>query len=177
MLKAIKIVGVASAATAAVYTATACQDYPLGLPLPLSRISIATSHCLHGAQPYSEWNWNWDKRHTNDAVDGAEKIIRKHYIFIRHGQYNTTGYNDEERYLTRLGQEQAKLTGERLSKLGLKYNRVVQSSMTRAKETCGIIIDQVPDLPAVETSDLLREGAPILPDPLHRSNEPDVCIL
>lgn len=172
MLKAIKIAGAVSVASAAVY---AYQDYTSSP----SSISIATSHCLRDTQllckePYSKWNWNWDKRHTYDVVDGTEKIIKKHYIFIRHGQYNINGYDDEEKYLTRLGREQAKMTGERLSKLGFKYSRVVQSSMKRAKETCSIITDQISDLPIVETSDLLREGSPILPDPLHRANEPEL---
>ena len=37
--------------------------------------------------------------------------VTRRLILIRHGQYNQKGEEDEERYLTELGREQARLTG------------------------------------------------------------------
>uniref|UniRef100_A0A8C4MCH3 Serine/threonine-protein phosphatase PGAM5, mitochondrial n=1 Tax=Equus asinus TaxID=9793 RepID=A0A8C4MCH3_EQUAS len=62
------------------------------------------------------------------------------------------------------GREQAELTGLRLASLGLKFNKIVHSSMTRAVETTDIISKHLPGVCKVST-DLLREGAPIEPDP------------
>ncbi|KAG8515038.1 Serine/threonine-protein phosphatase PGAM5, mitochondrial [Galemys pyrenaicus] len=62
------------------------------------------------------------------------------------------------------GREQAELTGLRLASLGLKFNKIVHSSMTRAVETTEIISKHLPGVCRVST-DLLREGAPIEPDP------------
>lgn len=101
------------------------------------------------------------------------------------------------------GREQAELTGLRLASLGLKFSKIIHSSMTRAVETTDIISKHLPGecglgasaqeqcslgrmLPAGEgpgrlwsgqhcapsssgvsrvSTDLLREGAPIEPDP------------
>lgn len=92
------------------------------------------------------------------------------------------------------GREQAELTGLRLASLGLKFNKIVHSSMTRAVETSDIISKHLPGEcgqarappsggrdgerprqghPSLRSSagvstvstDLLREGAPIEPDP------------
>ena len=38
--------------------------------------------------------------------------VTRRLILIRHGQYNQKGEEDEERYLTELGREQARLTGQ-----------------------------------------------------------------
>ncbi|EAW54825.1 phosphoglycerate mutase family member 5, isoform CRA_a, partial [Homo sapiens] len=65
---------------------------------------------------------------------------------------------------TGTGREQAELTGLRLASLGLKFNKIVHSSMTRAIETTDIISRHLPGVCKVST-DLLREGAPIEPDP------------
>lgn len=42
------------------------------------------------------------------------------------------------------GREQAELTGQRLAALGLKYNVLIHSSMTRATETANIISKYLP---------------------------------
>ncbi|XP_055511507.1 serine/threonine-protein phosphatase PGAM5, mitochondrial isoform X3 [Leucoraja erinacea] len=60
--------------------------------------------------------------------------------------------------------EQAELTGQRLASLGLNYDILIHSSMTRAKETATIIRKYLPGLEMM-SCDLLREGAPIEPDP------------
>ena len=42
------------------------------------------------------------------------------------------------------GREQAELTGQRLASLGLKYDVLIHSSMTRATETAQIISKYLP---------------------------------
>ena len=104
----------------------------------------------------------------------ADRII----VMVRHGQYNREGTQDSERYLTELGRKQADNTGERialvyshfLQKMDENGNKVtnniklVKSTMTRATETANIILKHLPDIEHTEC-DLIREGAPCLPDP------------
>jgi len=105
----------------------------------------------------------------------ANRII----VMVRHGQYNLDGTQDSERYLTELGKKQAEGTGQRLGLLYSKYLqkvdengnemknsniRLVKSTMTRATETANIILKQLPELEQA-SCDLLREGAPCIPDP------------
>lgn len=61
-----------------------------------------------------------------------EPEIGRTLIFVRHGQYT----HDPER-LTELGLEQARLTAEALQEWNI--DRIVSSTMPRAKETAGII--------------------------------------
>lgn len=138
-----------------------------------------------------KWDFNWDKREPESLVkplkgrfrqDDAEKrdqklekakaIATRHLILVRHGQYNLNGKTDEERQLTELGREQAKLTGLRLKELGLPYTRLIQSTMTRATETAQIICKENPTIP-VSSCNFLREGAPIKPDPPSASWRPE----
>ena len=62
------------------------------------------------------------------------------------------------------GREQAELTGLRLKELSFPYTLVVNSSMARAIETADIITKSLPNVPR-EQCDMLREGAPIPPEP------------
>ncbi|XP_042193540.1 serine/threonine-protein phosphatase PGAM5, mitochondrial isoform X2 [Callorhinchus milii] len=127
------------------------------------------------------WDSNWDKRDphslikpnkknkeaTEDVTSQLENYkvkATRHIFLIRHSQYNLNAQTDKERSLTSLGREQAELTGQRLASLGLNYNVIVHSSMTRAKETTAIISKHLPDVEIV-SCDLLREGAPIEPIP------------
>lgn len=137
--------------------------------------------------PKTSWDFDWDKRDpaslippqpTNNTVQTEDEIKKqqqklsaqvrptatRHLFLIRHGQYNLDGKVDEDRYLTKLGWEQAEFVAKRLKSLSLPYTKIVQSSMTRAKNTASVIAKQLPDVP-VSTCDLLREGAPIRPVP------------
>ncbi|KPP64802.1 serine/threonine-protein phosphatase PGAM5, mitochondrial-like [Scleropages formosus] len=96
----------------------------------------------------------------------------RHIILIRHSQYNLKGESDKERFLTSLGREQAELTGQRLATLGLKYDFIVHSTMTRATETANIISKHFPDVEKV-SCDLLREGSPIEPVPQVGHSKPE----
>ncbi|XP_072326106.1 serine/threonine-protein phosphatase PGAM5, mitochondrial isoform X2 [Scyliorhinus torazame] len=127
------------------------------------------------------WDSNWDKREPISLIKPNKKNkedsdelstqlenykvkATRHIFLIRHSQYNLSASTDKERILTSLGREQAELTGQRLASLGLNYDILIHSSMTRAKETAAIISKYLPDLEMM-SCDLLREGAPIEPIP------------
>ncbi|XP_009981952.1 PREDICTED: serine/threonine-protein phosphatase PGAM5, mitochondrial, partial [Tauraco erythrolophus] len=97
-------------------------------------------------------------------LDHCKAKATRHIFLIRHSQYNLDGRADKDRTLTPLGREQAELTGHRLASLGLKFDQIIHSSMTRATETTEIISKHLPGVKKIST-DLLREGAPIEPDP------------
>nr|XP_009665104.1 PREDICTED: serine/threonine-protein phosphatase PGAM5, mitochondrial [Struthio camelus australis] len=97
-------------------------------------------------------------------LDHCKAKATRHIFLIRHSQYNLDGRADKDRTLTPLGREQAELTGHRLASLGLKFDQIIHSSMTRATETTEIISKYLPGVKKIST-DLLREGAPIEPDP------------
>uniref|UniRef100_A0A8D0NY04 Serine/threonine-protein phosphatase PGAM5, mitochondrial n=3 Tax=Sus scrofa TaxID=9823 RepID=A0A8D0NY04_PIG len=97
-------------------------------------------------------------------LDHYKAKATRHIFLIRHSQYHVDASLEKDRTLTPLGREQAELTGLRLASLGLKFNKIVHSSMTRAIETTDIISKHLPGVCRVST-DLLREGAPIEPDP------------
>lgn len=121
---------------------------------------------------FQRWDDNWDKRKIlNLDKDAPKPTATRHYILIRHGQYNLKGATDSEKILTSLGREQAELTGKRLEELGLNVERIFESTMTRAKETSSIIQKSLQGVEVSQT-DLLREGAPICPEPSHPAWEP-----
>lgn len=134
------------------------------------------------------WDFNWDKRDPSALVNGKKKEsvtedpsseqdngkpkATRNILLIRHSQYNLSGVTDKERFLTPLGREQAEFTGQRLAALGLKYDLLIHSSMTRATETANIISKHLPGVDLV-SCDLLREGAPIEPVPPVTHWKPD----
>lgn len=144
----------------------------------------------------SKWDFNWDAREPeslikplkgqfndqdqnsyNEKLERAKAIATRHLILIRHGQYNLKGETDEERKLTPLGREQARLTGLRLKELDLPLTRIIQSTMTRAMETSGIIRESLSSSIPVSSCDFLREGAPITPDPPVGHWKPEAKVL
>ncbi|KAE8634809.1 hypothetical protein XENTR_v10002445 [Xenopus tropicalis] len=171
--KALIAGGSAAAAAAAILGAAAVGKSKGGPDLDiLSVVPAATG----------QWDRNWDRREPISMVNlskingetGEEELqlhlnkhkpkATRHIFLIRHSQYKLDGKTDFDRVLTPLGREQADLTGKRLSSLGFKYNHIVYSTMTRAKETTEIISKYLPDVKK-SSSDLLREGAPIRPEP------------
>jgi len=131
--------------------------------------------------PSVQWDHNWDQRaphnmvkprknmdeNNNEYSEMLEKAVPKasrHLILIRHGQYQDGEHTDEKRILTTLGREQADLTGSRLKELNYPYTLITNSTMTRAIETSNIIAKHLSDVPRA-SCDLLREGAPIPPEP------------
>jgi len=103
------------------------------------------------------WNKNWDGRHDKNVRPG--KDATRTILFIRHGQYHDYLKEREDKTLTELGKEQAHLTGKRLQEFGFKYNKLIISTMPRAKETGEIIHQYIGD-PEVVYSSLIEEGNP-----------------
>ncbi|RMC05887.1 hypothetical protein DUI87_17431 [Hirundo rustica rustica] len=99
----------------------------------------------------SYWDSNWDRRLGDLA--SADRFI----LMLSASETAKPRACDKCR-------EQAELTGRRLASLGLKFDQIIHSSMTRATETTEIISKHLPGVKKIST-DLLREGAPIEPDP------------
>ena len=101
---------------------------------------------------------------------------RIHRIYlVRHGQY-VHGKTDEEKKLTDLGREQAQITGKRLKTLldNMKdhppLTKVVFSTMTRATETCNLMLPYLLQSKSGSQCDIIacsmiREGACYKPEP------------
>ncbi|XP_053695115.1 serine/threonine-protein phosphatase Pgam5, mitochondrial isoform X1 [Sabethes cyaneus] len=132
---------------------------------------------------YSKWDYNWDHREPkslvepisemanpavqnrfNEKLDKKRAKVTRHLILVRHGQYNMEGKTDAERYLTEIGREQAAHSGERLKHLGIKFDCIVRSTMTRAQETAKIMSLSLPELKLHDDA-MLEEGAPAPPEP------------
>ncbi|XP_041349719.1 serine/threonine-protein phosphatase PGAM5, mitochondrial-like isoform X2 [Gigantopelta aegis] len=144
---------------------------------------IAYTSWTNNFEPSVKWISNWDSRDPESLLqapksgeidkntDDYKNLIKtktptasRHLVLIRHGHYNTDGLMDLERNLTKLGREQADITGQRLKALNKPYTELISSTMTRAMETAEIIHQYFPLLD-IERNDLLREGAPIPPEP------------
>jgi len=151
------------------------------------------SNCGETVEPASptdpclkKWDADWDKRDvkTTQKMDqltlgeGAnpEKPLKptatRHVLLVRHGQYNMEAKDDLDRHLTEVGKQQAQITGERLKDTGIKFDRVVVSTMTRAQETANLICQSLPVLPHEDCS-ALREGAPWPPIPTSTNWKPE----
>ncbi|XP_065579827.1 serine/threonine-protein phosphatase PGAM5, mitochondrial-like isoform X3 [Artemia franciscana] len=182
--------GIAGAVAAYVYQQTE-ESFRKNIPFRVSAFAGAKttnqSFSAEEASPSVKWDFNWDRRDPKFLVkpkknetddDLANRIMEvkpkasRHLFLIRHGQY-VVGPTDEERFLTPLGREQAKLTGQRLKELGFDYNLVLRSTMTRATETAMIIQDVLGET-KTKSCDLIREGAPIKPEPPVSHWKPEV---
>ncbi|KAF6018370.1 hypothetical protein EB796_023306 [Bugula neritina] len=138
-----------------------------------SRVKASWTTHHNTPEPSRKWDDNWDCRRPTPCkeVDSsgdkevAVPTATRHLILIRHGQYNLKGKQDQDRYLTELGKEQANMTGKRLKELNYPITKVVYSTMTRAQETGKIISSHLPEDVPVENCSLIEEGAPIPPEP------------
>lgn len=74
------------------------------------------------------------------------------------------------------GRKQAELTGQRLKDLGVPFSRLVYSTMTRATETAQLIHAYLEPLP-LEPCELIREGAPVPPEPPVGSWKPEAKVV
>jgi len=118
-------------------------------------------------QNHPKWDRNWDLREPgeDERRRGIFPTATRHLLLIRHGQYNLQGTNDKERSLTDLGKQQAAVTAARLATLSLPYSHITHSNMTRAIETAEIVAEALPNTPVLPADTILREGAPIRPEP------------
>ncbi|KAK9752009.1 Histidine phosphatase superfamily (branch 1) [Popillia japonica] len=133
-------------------------------------------------KPSTKWDDNWDFRAPpslihprklnsekdenviNEQLELMKSTATRHIILIRHGQYHIEGKSDEQRILTKLGRNQAEYAGKRLKELDFPYTDIIKSTMSRAQETGTIIAKFLPNIPVTECN-LIREGAPIPPEP------------
>uniref|UniRef100_A0A1I7XD38 Serine/threonine-protein phosphatase PGAM5, mitochondrial n=1 Tax=Heterorhabditis bacteriophora TaxID=37862 RepID=A0A1I7XD38_HETBA len=110
--------------------------------------------------PRGTWDDNWDFRSPDYLLNmekynnATEEEKRKMYqevkatatrniLLIRHGQYHL---DSEGKNLTPLGREQASLLGKRLAESGIKFDKLVMSTMQRATETANLILQHIPEL-------------------------------
>lgn len=149
----------------------------------LKSVSVfAATPTFDKRSPSKLWNDNWDFRDPkiilkksrpdlnecspefSEELKQRTPTASRNIFLIRHGQY-IYGNSDTECCLTKLGHEQAHLTGERLQELGITFDKVVISTMTRAKETGEDILSHLPSATNVRSCDMIREGVPIAPEP------------
>ena len=120
------------------------------------------------------------------------KVVHQ-IILVRHGQYDRDGCTDDAHKLTTIGRQQAEATGKRLETLLSSgqispVKTIYFSTMTRATETCQLILPQMLPTAAplilgsstfsvgtgsallasgirVEACSMIREGAVCRPSP------------
>lgn len=146
------------------------------------RVHASSKKKVDREESTRRWDFNWDRMGHSSATDPhapegeSPSVVKpsatRTLILIRHGQYEYCKDDPEKRILTDLGREQARLTGERLRELGQKYDIIHYSTMPRATETANVISKCLPDIPT-KNCDLLREGAPIRPEPPHSTWKPE----
>ena len=121
----------------------------------------------HTRPSTAKWDSNWDhrvesKENEKEGAENGKRGTSRHILLIRHGNYERNAAG--EKVLTTAGRWQAALTGQRLRHLNHPYSVIYHSTMPRAVETADLIHGTLPDTPLV-SCDLLREGAPAIPDP------------
>jgi len=133
--------------------------------------------CL--VKPLKEGATDEEKVAREEKLKESKPKASRILVMVRHGQYNLEGAEDKDRYLTELGRQQAEVTGKRLGELYARYLqrvdengnlaptqiKLVKSTMTRATETANIILKQLPVEIEQSSCDLIREGAPCVPEP------------
>jgi serine/threonine-protein phosphatase PGAM5 len=90
-------------------------------------------------------------------------MAKRHLYIVRHGQYEAQPTQPDEPSdgpLTTMGQEQARITAQRLHEFPIHV--IHYSPLQRATETAHVIAAQFPDVP-LQSSDLLRECIPTVP--------------
>ena len=135
------------------------------------------NHAAYGGE--RKWDYDWDKMSPSEIKDTdegterpAKSKVTRTLILIRHGQYVWDPIDPNKRVLTELGRKQAAITGQRLKELGLKYTTIYYSTMPRATETYQIMQQSLPGV-AAQSCDLMREGAPIRPEPMGKKWRPE----
>ncbi len=98
---------------------------------------------------------------TTETIAQTESKGTRTIYLIRHGQYSPQddGLPDSVQVLTPLGIAQARLVSQRLKSMDIKFNSLLTSTMTRAKQTAEVISRDFPEL-NLEQTDLIRECTP-----------------
>lgn len=185
--------------TASRYTLSRCQSE--GLPMPsiddvIHDSALSVSSSTFKTKTWgTTWDYQWDLN-RNSTVDGSEVVgggsnslsrqltrsYQRQIILVRHGQYQNESNKekkDNERTLTKLGQEQARQTGRFLyealsgrSALFVKgcIDAVHVSDLTRARQTAELLLEAFPEdvrskMTIMAPDPLLREKFPCDPEP------------
>eukprot|EP01084_Bolivina_argentea_P313476 542861_1 len=127
------------------------------------------------------WNWNWDGRKAyynkylslNPPVHpNGTKVI----TLIRHSQYHQLDMSDGDFHkndnseITKDGEQQAQITGQRLKCLNMKFDKIYTSAYTRSQQTCKIIVNQLQynNISQIIIDSDLNEGCPDIMEPLKK---------
>lgn len=117
------------------------------------------------------WDDNWDGNKSNRIKLGERpsRVVTRHVMLVRHGQYDEEHAQDHRRVLTDLGKLQAKKTGERLAEMirnstGSSANHcplklICSSSLTRAKQTADIIYQEMEAMASGEQWELVERNS------------------
>ncbi|XP_017868939.1 PREDICTED: serine/threonine-protein phosphatase Pgam5, mitochondrial [Drosophila arizonae] len=119
------------------------------------------------------WCHDWDQRQlvqqklsSESGIEHEqepEAVALRHIVLVRHGEYKAS---PDGGHLTELGRLQAHRTGQRLHEMGVTWDHVVASTMSRAQETAMIILKQINFDPLkMKRCELLPEGTPCPADP------------
>ena len=94
------------------------------------------------------------------AQEQYQSASRTIYL-IRHGEYNSEDERDPDvgKELVPLGIAQTRLLSSRLKSMGIEFNTLTSSTMTRARQTGIIINEDFPEL-ELQQSKLIRECTP-----------------
>lgn len=160
-----------------------------GLPSPFEHFLLETPAMQKRGLPTVEeaayvkmwgipWVADWDNPQRRGIDPNRSRSVQRQILLIRHGQYqNEESSDDSIRTLTKLGEQQAALTGEFLyrslsakSKLFVTdaIRFVYVSDMTRAQQTAKIISDRLQEKKRNLTTDsLLREKFPCDTQPVY----------
>lgn len=133
----------------------------------------ASSSCFEGKVWGKAWVADWDGR----AGVGTH-AVRRQLVLIRHGQYQCEGTGDDTvRTLTKIGVEQATITGAYLARAVKESPRIVAepsalyvSDMNRATSTADLILEEMGADKALQPirDPELRERFPCDPEPYYR---------
>ncbi|CAD6194001.1 unnamed protein product [Caenorhabditis auriculariae] len=145
----------------------------------LSKSIVTSRNDFDDHFPRGTWNDNWDFREPSQlldrkkydkATDEERKTLEdeckatatRNIFLIRHGQYHL---DSVEKNLTPLGRQQADVLGKRLAESGIKFDKLVMSTMTRATETANIILNHLPETLPKSSCSQIEEGPPYPPVP------------
>jgi len=94
------------------------------------------------------------------AQDQTRYGYRTIYL-VRHGEYNSEDERDPDvgKELVPLGIAQTRLLSSRLKSMGVEFNSLTSSTMTRARQTATLINEDFPEI-ELKQSRLIRECTP-----------------
>lgn len=162
---------------------------------PQTTVFASWTNSEKPVSPCALWDTNWDCRNPtsivkppkndtpqeqnryNTELEKACPKVARHIILVRHGEYLDVGDTDETHRLTKRGRLQAEYTGKRLKEMGINWDKIIVSTMTRAQETAEIIFKEIDfDPKTVKHCPYIREGAPIPPQPPIGHWKPEECV-